>query len=433
VPLRLIHLSDIHFQGYGTGWDEDEDQRRELLTDLANTCGPQPEVGGIIVGGDIAFSARPGEYTTARTWLDQVCSVCKVDGSKVWTVPGNHDVDREVISRSRIAREFRSAVRGCPVQGIDQELKDRLSKDPAGEAVMAPFANYNQFAGDFGCGTTALQPHWFDPTLTCDGQPVRLTGINSALVSDSGDSKTIAEHKLVAGSWQCKLPREPGLIHVAVGHHPPEWPRDWAVVEPYLKRAHLVLFGHEHRFAAQQGPNGSTVYVFAGAVGPERLGGATNDEYLPSWAIVTLSCDGDSLVIEVDPHVWHRSRTRFGSHPDGVQAFKIRLELASAPDDQVALDEPPEEFKPISASPLTASGNAQMTSEPDEDPAQRRRLGVRFMSLPPTRRLEIARQLGVIEEPEDLSLPTPKLYETLLTRIRTRNLITELEKELERA
>lgn len=32
--MRLVHLSDIHFSGYSSKWEPNQDQRRELLRDL---------------------------------------------------------------------------------------------------------------------------------------------------------------------------------------------------------------------------------------------------------------------------------------------------------------------------------------------------------------------------------------------------------------
>lgn len=435
MPLRLIHLSDIHFRGYGGGqWDEDADQRSELLADMKDLVGPDA-VDGIIVGGDIAFSAAPEEYVTARTWLDKVIALCRVDASRIWTVPGNHDVHRNTVAHSAAAQDFRRAVRACDASGIDRELRVRLSDDPAAEGVMLPFATYNSFASEFGCGTTARDPHWFDDSLSFDGVSVRLTGLNSALISDHSDTKDADSCKLVLGTWQCTLPRQDGLIHVAISHHPPEWLRDWEVVEPYLRRAHVVLFGHEHHFAAQQTEPEKTVYVYAGAVGPERLGYEAGDEYLPSWGFIRIEhCDG-TLHVSVNPRVWHRRDTCFAEHPDGIRAFEVRVNLLEGRAGRTSEEE--EEDKNVTqgmdASPLIPPPPSNMTGEPLPTPSERRRLGVRFSSLPPSRRLAIARALGVLEEPGDLELPTPKLYETILTRIRERNLIAQLEEEMERA
>ena len=349
-------------------------------------------------------------------------------------MPGNHDVSRSVINQSSVAQDFRRAIRECAPEGVDVQLQARLSRDPAAQGVMMPFENYNVFASDFGCGTTAEQPHWHDESLSCDGHPVQLTGINSALVSDASDGKDDDVHKLVVGTWQGKITRRDGLIHVVISHHPPEWIRDWARVEPYLQRAHVVLFGHEHRFAAEQKEDGKTVYVYAGAVGPDRLGGSPNDEYLPSWGLITISCEGDSLQVSVAPRVWHRKGTCFVEHPDGTSDFSVDVDLrgpsqsevhdedsASDKDDNVGID----------ANPLADPFSAEMNGD-TSSPSERRKLGLRFMTLPPSRRLQIARQLGVIDEATDLDLPKPKLYETILTRIRERGLIERLQEELDR-
>src|SRR5437879_5677480 len=120
------------------GWDEDEDQRRELVRDVRHLLNDGQRVDGILVGGDIAFSATLDQYETARTWLGEMCSVAEVGSSKVWVVPGNHDISRDVIKFSPIAREFRQAVRTCPPHDVDAELKSRLSQDPGARGVMEP-------------------------------------------------------------------------------------------------------------------------------------------------------------------------------------------------------------------------------------------------------------------------------------------------------
>jgi len=74
-------------------------------------------------------------------------------------------------------------------------------------------------------------------------------------------------------------------LHIAFMHHPPTWLADWKHVEPYLSRAHLLLFGHEHKYKAEQPIDGRTVFVYAGAVGPHEGEG---DDYVPSWNLITL-------------------------------------------------------------------------------------------------------------------------------------------------
>lgn len=413
------------------GWDEDEDQRRELIRDLQRLLDSVGPIDGVIVGGDVGFSAAITEYKVAHEWLKEMCDVSNLDFSRVWMVPGNHDVDRKVLSRSDVAREFRGAIRNAAAGGVDEQLRRRLSVDPAAEGLMLPFRNYNRFASEFGCAVTAEQPHWFDTTLVCASQPIRLTGLNSAIISDEDDDNETDERKLVLGTWQCTLPREDGVVHVAVCHHPPSWLRDWETVEPYLCRAHVLLFGHEHTFGADQSAPGQTVHVYAGAVGPERLGGSAEDELLPSWDLLELTCDGSAVHVTVRARVWHRMATCFGEHPDGVMSFDVQLDLSSVEGAAVTSDaEPP--VPAMAASPLADDNPPVLERGIEQQGPSRRRLGVRFMHLPVTRRLEIAKELDVLDEPEDLELPLPKMLELILTRIRDRSLIDRLEEELDR-
>jgi 3',5'-cyclic AMP phosphodiesterase CpdA len=76
VPLRLAHVSDIHFRGYGGGWDLNADQRRELLADVARLVNESGRIDGILVGGDIAFHASDEEYGIAGEWLDNLRLAC---------------------------------------------------------------------------------------------------------------------------------------------------------------------------------------------------------------------------------------------------------------------------------------------------------------------------------------------------------------------
>lgn len=432
MPISLVHLSDIHFHGYGDGWDEDADQRAELIRDLEQIRADR-NVEGIIVGGDIAYRGTREEYDIAREWLEDVCKSCGVDISRVWVVPGNHDVDWSVVRDRSVATDFRNALRECDLYGLDNELKQRLSVDPGGEAVVMPLSNYNEFAAGFSCAVTAEQPHWADRSLSCDGLPIRLTGLNSVLASDSSDSRDDEQHKLVLGTWQCKLPREGDPIHIVVSHHPPDWIRDWDLVEPYLRRAHLLLFGHEHRYESEQMYENGTVCVYAGAVGPHRFAEPPDHRYSPSWAFITLACKDTEIRVQIEPRVWSHETTRFVAHPDGYREFLVLADLPLEEGSPLDWDLSDEEIgsEAMAASPLVPEQDHRRGDELPANESDLRSLGVRFMTLAPTHRLEIARRLGVLDEPEDLDLPKAKRDEQILSRIRERGMVDDLRRELE--
>mgnify|MGYP001282617038 CR=1 FL=1 len=436
--MRLVHLSDIHFGGYGqSGWDEDEDQRRELVRDLERLVEDGGPVDGILVGGDIAFSAQPAEYEIADAWLEQVCRAGGCDISRVWVVPGNHDIDRAILTVSFARSDFRQAVLSCAPQSIDKALNDRLARDPAAPGLMAALTEYNEFAGRWGpCSFSAAHPHWFDDTLSVGDADVRLTGLNSVLVSDTHDGFINDRPTLVLGTWQCSLPRGNRRIHIAFCHHPPNWLRDWELVEPYLLRAHLLLFGHEHRYAARQRVADGTVEVFAGAVGPERLGEAPGEEYSPTWNLLTLELDGEIVAVTVNPRVWYRHRTRFDLHPDDIRSFRVRVDLENLdmPDTSPSGERREAPHEALPASPLLPdylAAEPPVESVSAGERSKRRSLGVRFMRLSPTERLRVARNLEVAQGLDDPHLDPNEAGRTVLRRVRDAEKIDRLAEELE--
>lgn len=430
MPLRILHVSDIHFDD--RGWDEDRDQRTELVRDLKSHVEQNSRIDAILVGGAIAFGAEPAQYVTAREWIDELLEAAGgLEPSDVWVVPGNHDVSWETIGRSAISRDFRKAIADADNADIDIILQQRLALDPQAGSVLAPLDAYNDFASTFGCGITAESPMWEDDTLEVDGLVLRLTGVNSALASFR-DSDEPDKRNLVVGTHQVQLDRKPGLLHLVMMHHPPSWLRDWEHIAPYMRRAHLILFGHEHAYSSlQPGGVGTTVHVNAGAVAPERQLGGEHDPFLASYNVITLTKVSTGLEVHVDPRYWSKAHTRFIAHPSGEHTYFVKNDPDSiaAPVTEPPTLQPPEEEFVVTASPLLNAADTPAAVLSGEARKDLRRTAVRFLQLSISRRREIARHLGVLND-EDLSTPDTELWTKVLRRVRDRNLIDQLEEEL---
>src|SRR5262245_10776455 len=94
-----VHLSDIHV-GHGDkshGWDQELvlDRLVEDLPKARELGAPQPDA--LLVTGDVAFSGAgrsADEYERAEKRLLQIGGAVGLGADRIFTVPGNHDVNR---------------------------------------------------------------------------------------------------------------------------------------------------------------------------------------------------------------------------------------------------------------------------------------------------------------------------------------------------
>jgi hypothetical protein len=428
--LRLIHLSDIHFGGYGPGWDENRGQRNELLMDVRGLVATGGPADGVLVGGDIAFHGNRLQYADATQWLGEVCEAGQCLPGRVWVVPGNHDIARPSHTRSMARKALLADVRASAPPAVQKVLSDWFVADPAAEALLHCLSDYNDFAAQFGCEITAGSPNWKDQTLELDGLDIYLSGLNSVIASDTVDWDDGAT--LVLGKFQCDLPRAPNRVHVAFVHHPPRWLRDWKEIEGLLRdRVHVLLFGHEHVYKAKQDEPGGTVEIFAGAVGPHEEVVAQSQEEdadhpraVPSWNMVTLERDGTELVVTIDPRMWRG--TRFEAHDEGRSVFRVNLDL-NGPEAEPALAR---EEQPKDASPLISEQDDGVTLPSPDVRSELRELSVRFMKLTPHERDSIAERLGVDAALDDLELGPRERPREILRRIAKEGKVPALREEM---
>src|ERR1700693_1176664 len=110
--MLLLHISDIHFRHplCASDMDPDRSYRTRLIQDAhdrANELGP---VDAILVTGDIAFCVAPEEYTDALGWLIELAAACGCRLERIFVVPGNHDVDRNIIRSNASVRNVQLAI-----------------------------------------------------------------------------------------------------------------------------------------------------------------------------------------------------------------------------------------------------------------------------------------------------------------------------------
>jgi predicted phosphodiesterase len=415
--LTFIHLSDIHFiRGFSSEspYDLDEKVRDEIVSNIAVMRGklanPVGEgLTGILVTGDIAFAGKADEYRTAINWLDHVANAAGCDKSRVWCIPGNHDVDQSVLKQnegiSRIHNDLRKA------DDPDKALLQYLGTPGIGSLLFAPIQSYiENFAARYDCLTGPRQLWWEDDLDLNDGSKLRLRGLNSALISGLKDDRD--NSKMFLGSAQTELGRKDGVTFLVLCHHPMDWLADQDNADEALcAYASVQLFGHKHTHRIVQIEQ--SVRVCAGAVHPIR----TEKQWTPRYNIISLNVSNEEnqrfLVVEIYPQVWSMTERRFvteattsGSEP---RVYKLQLEAWK----------PPAPICHVGESNAPVAAIEKTMQEPDDSQLRltRKRLLYAFISLPYHTRKSIMQRFGLADSGDD-ALPDVEVFTACFERAR---------------
>lgn len=425
-PLILVHLSDIHFRKPAPGdvYDLDTPLRDALESNAVAVFRELGAPRAILVTGDIAFSGKTEEYRRASTWLEKLCASIGCEPVQVWCVPGNHDVDRQLILSDHSMRDARTNLRKCKVTEIDSEIEDYLNGP---RVFYEPLDAYNDFAARFQCPLTKEAPVWRESFTLNDGSVLKLHGFNSVLISDKWDNDR--ENKLVLGRHQYSgLMAQDGVEHMVLCHHPPDWLRERDDVDAALTaRARIHLFGHKHRQRLIQINN--ALRISAGAVGPCPREPTWEPRY--NWITVCVDTSSGARVMEVCvfPKVYNQEAQAFDTDYNsagGEECRTYRLPLAAFDPPRATvlqtrggrgLAEPvTEKAEPIPQDPV-------VLDDPIMDHA--RVLAHRYFSLDYVSKMQIADKLALYDE-SDANLGGVELFLKHLERAKARGKLKEL-------
>lgn len=106
MKVSWLHVSDFHFKG-GDPYDRDV-VLRALVRSVREFREGGRQADLIFATGDVAFSGRKSEYEAATAFFDALLTAAAVDKQRLFVIPGNHDVDRDLgigLARTLATRE----------------------------------------------------------------------------------------------------------------------------------------------------------------------------------------------------------------------------------------------------------------------------------------------------------------------------------------
>jgi serine/threonine protein kinase len=261
--ITWLHISDLQCRTAHSG--DAQAVCQGLLDDVAGQIERQGlRLDFVALTGDVAYAGQPAEYALAGQFLHELLSAAGLDRSRLFVVPGDHDVDLErVTPGARSIGEFlndRATTNAILASPIDRRL------------LFARFAGYAAFAGDCLDKTQRFDPdhYFYTHSLLLGGQRVALLGLNSAWLSapdhDEARKGTLGERQVEIALEQVQN----ADLRIALVHHPPARLRsfDRQAVEPLLRYGcNFVLHGPAEPGAAAnlKARQGEALAIAAGA------------------------------------------------------------------------------------------------------------------------------------------------------------------------
>jgi predicted MPP superfamily phosphohydrolase len=273
--VTWLHISDLHVCKPRTGWDAKRviDKLCKDLRGMQEQQGLRPDL--IFFTGDAAYGhigngegkSIDEQFRDAHDFFTAVRESFEpyIDQRNLFLVPGNHDVNRNKISRGA-TKELDSI----------KLLKDMANFMQAGgldwEIIMSRLDDYAHFLKIYGYDHLLTDPDRliYATVREINGLQVGIAGFNSAW-SSKGTGREEMGRLWMAGRFQLETLNQqmpPNDFKIALLHHPGNWlvPEENPAFGRQLEQDFpFVLHGHEHQdFVRSDAANGHTV-ISAGA------------------------------------------------------------------------------------------------------------------------------------------------------------------------
>lgn len=424
--MLILHISDIHFRSpdcLDPANDPEQPYRTALLNDV-RTRAKNGAVDAIFVTGDIAFGGVPEEYAVAMAWLSNLAEAARCNLDKIFVVPGNHDVNRDVIKKSQATQSAQAFI--AKANDIDSVCARQFRDAETSRALLAPLQAYNEFAKKFNCQVLPTSLCWRQDLELGNGIWLRIHGMTSTVLSgaiQSGGGQNDPRTFLYLPRSQTVLDPVPGFVNAVLCHHPPDWFLNQDEINTAVNgRAVVQFFGHKHQRRLIR--DADYVRVSAGAVSPER----DRPQWSPGYNLVEIKVARADTRKRIEFIItclnWQENPDMFVPALDrsGQAVFIHSIPLSddgsTSPTTDITLASAPV--------PPAIVAEVKVSTE------RSRNIIRRFWHLTVGQRFKIASSLGLIDPSTAADHSELELYEGIFRLAAERNLLDQLIDEVER-
>jgi predicted phosphodiesterase len=138
IPLRsnkILHLSDLHFATVKTNRDEHRwhltnEGATTLQRQIVHALGSKPDVGLVIISGDLTYRAEADEFYEAFRFIHALLGTLGLGTEHLVMVPGNHDI---AWTKKHVAWQPELPVSEAPEAATKQyrDFYERVFRHPA--------------------------------------------------------------------------------------------------------------------------------------------------------------------------------------------------------------------------------------------------------------------------------------------------------------
>lgn len=258
--IRWLHISDFHMSG-SQSYDADR-VLGALCRSLPALRARSGQLDFVIVSGDVALSGKADEYERATALFDRLLSDAEIDKTRLFVVPGNHDVDRSL--NSSLSRTLDTPIDADKYFSPTRDLQHVLLRQ---SGFILWYNSYFDGIRSFPCASTCAPLE----VATVRDTPVAILLINSACFSadDFDHGKLLIGRRCIEEALSGSA-IDQASFRIAVMHHPLSW---LSMVESSNIKALLrdsfdvILSGHLHETDIEQvqGATSGAIHLTAGA------------------------------------------------------------------------------------------------------------------------------------------------------------------------